>query len=193
MKYTGLRLNCRQDGTMTNLAKPVDDLRVRGYESSDYREFWATQWKQLLNGVESRMIRGLIPPTPGWFVDLGGGYGRLVPAYDRPERQIVIADYTIRLLEVAANQYRDRTNVHLVAANAYHLPFRTNVFATGISVRTFHHMSAPQRFHSSGLGLCRLVLEQAQPIAHSPLRTPLLSPRLGGILRIAVRRTSGVC
>ncbi len=92
------------------------------------------------------MIRELLPSEPGWFVDLGAGYGRLYPLYARPDRRVVLVDYAVNLLEVAAESHADDEGVYFVAANAYHLPFRPGAFDAGISIRTFHHMASPQGF-----------------------------------------------
>src|SRR5205085_6553252 len=80
-----------------------------------------------------------------WFVDVGAGYGRLYPLYARPDRRVVLVDYAVNLLEVAAEKLGD-ADVAFVAANAYHLPFRAGSFAAGISIRTFHHMAQPHQF-----------------------------------------------
>jgi SAM-dependent methyltransferase len=37
-------------------------------------------------------------------------------------------------------------DIFFIAANAYHLPFKDEVFDAGITIRTFHHMNLPKEF-----------------------------------------------
>lgn len=120
---------------------------VQDYNQTDYSQFWTGFGKSLLDKAEQRIVQKLIPPSPGWFIDLGGGYGRLVPTYMNSNRKIVLVDYALNLLEEAARRH-PQENIHFIAADAYHLPFRDNVFDCGLSVRLFHHINAPQAFMS---------------------------------------------
>ncbi len=104
---------------------------------------------------ENQLAQRLLSPDPGWFIDLGAGYGRLYPLYARPGRKVVLVDYAPNLIAQAAHSLGDQSDVSFIVANAYHLPFRPGVFSAGLSVRTFHHMSAPERF----LGECARVFE----------------------------------
>jgi SAM-dependent methyltransferase len=121
--------------------KPV----IVDYSDKDYTQFWTGTGKLFVYRFEQSILREVLSSVPGWFVDVGAGYGRLVPLYDRSDRQIVLVDYAVNLLEMATKRYSGQ-NVHFIAANAYHMPFRQGSFDSGISVRTFHHMNAPQSF-----------------------------------------------
>jgi len=87
----------------------------------------------------------MLPANGGWWLEVGSGYGRLLPAYWRADRQIVLVDYALDLLLRAA-QIHPQENLHFLAADAYRLPFRDEVFAAGLSVRIFHHANAPHSF-----------------------------------------------
>lgn len=119
---------------------------IKDYSGRDYRTVWQHPRAQFEDEFEGGIIKKLVSHEPGWFIDLGGGYGRLVPLYTKKGRNIVIVDYAPNLLEMAAETYASRDDVHLIAANAYHLPFKDSTFSAGISIRTFHHMNAPERF-----------------------------------------------
>lgn len=119
---------------------------VKDYSGRDYRTVWQAPRADFEDRFEAALIRRLAPSEPGWFLDLGAGYGRLLPLYERPGRRVVLVDYALNLLELAAETYAGRDDVDYVAANAYHLPFRGGSFAAALSVRAFHHMTAPQRF-----------------------------------------------
>jgi ubiquinone/menaquinone biosynthesis C-methylase UbiE len=120
---------------------------IKDYNERDYRTVWAHGARSdFEDRFETALIARLLSPDPGWLIDLGAGYGRLYPVYDRPDRAVVMVDYAVNLLEIAAEAYGDRPNVYFVAANAYHLPFRAGVFSVGLSNRTFHHMAHPELF-----------------------------------------------
>jgi len=118
---------------------------IRDYNQVDYSQFWTGFSKSLFDKKEQRIVQKLIPSTPGWFVDLGCGYGRFLPAYVNSNRKIVLVDYALNLLEEAANKY-SQENIYFIAADVYHLPFRDNIFDCGLSVRLFHHINAPRSF-----------------------------------------------
>jgi len=122
-----------------------EDEVIRDYSQEDYRKFWTGPGKTFLHKTECKIIQEILPPSSKWFVDIGCGYGRLLPTYVDSHRQIVLVDYAVNALEIASQRYCQE-NIHFIAANAYHLPFRDEVFSVGLCVRLFHHMKAPQSF-----------------------------------------------
>jgi ubiquinone/menaquinone biosynthesis C-methylase UbiE len=120
---------------------------IKDYNERDYRTVWAHGARSdFEDRFETALIQRLLSSDPGWLIDLGAGYGRLYPLYARPGRAVVMVDYAVNLLEIAAESYGDRDDLYFVAANAYHLPFREASFAAGLSNRTFHHMAHPEVF-----------------------------------------------
>jgi ubiquinone/menaquinone biosynthesis C-methylase UbiE len=120
---------------------------IKDYNERDYRTVWAHGARSdFEDQFETALLERLLSSDPGWLIDLGAGYGRLYPIYARPDRAVVMVDYAVNLLEIAAETYGDQPNVHFIAANAYHLPFRPAVFSVGLSNRTFHHMAHPELF-----------------------------------------------
>ena len=115
------------------------------YESRDFRDFWESPAKRILHCAEERIIKELIPKDSDWFIDIGAGYGRLLPAYRGTARKVILIDYSLKHLQMAENLYPD-PKVSLIAANAYYLPFRDCVFSAGICVRLLHHLDQPERF-----------------------------------------------
>jgi ubiquinone/menaquinone biosynthesis C-methylase UbiE len=112
------------------------------YNKRDFREFWEGRAMELIHAEEQVIIRKLLPDTGGWFLDLGCGFGRLLPDYDAPDRNLVLVDYALNHLEMADQRYKGE-NVHFVAADAMALPFREGVFSNGVCVRFFHHVAEP--------------------------------------------------
>lgn len=119
---------------------------INDYNGRDYRTVWQHPRAKQEDKFEGAIVRSLLPKYGGWFLDLGGGYGRLYPMYKRPGRKVVIADYALNLLELAEKEHGKEGDIFFVAANAYYLPFKSATFDSGVSVRVFHHMGLPQKF-----------------------------------------------
>jgi SAM-dependent methyltransferase/uncharacterized protein YbaR (Trm112 family) len=107
-------------------------------------EYW-NPLQDLIDRSDFRILRQLLPSTPGWFVEIGSGRGRLLPVYHRPDREIVLVDSRLGLLETARQTYR-QSNLHCIRADAYRLPFRSDAFAAGLCVRAFQELAAPGAF-----------------------------------------------
>ena len=115
------------------------------YQEDDFRDYWDSRCKSLLHECECEIIKRLLPPCDAWFVDIGCGYGRLTPTYLDSKKRIVAVDYSTKHLEMACDTY-PQDNMYFVAADAYHLPFRDGVFASGLCIRLFHHIASPEAF-----------------------------------------------
>jgi len=122
-----------------------EEAVIRHYNQTDYSDFWAGGGKYLLDEWEKKLIQCLVPNEPGWFIDIGCGYGRLLSTYAYPNRRIVLLDCALNLLQEASQRY-PQDSIHFIAADVYQLPFRDHVFAGGLCVRLFHHINAPRLF-----------------------------------------------
>lgn len=109
------------------------------YEGYDYRaEFWAGKGRDYEDRVERIAIQRLLPPTGRRIIDVGGGFGRLLPMYTGYE-QVVLFDYSRSQLEYARQQHGDEGHLY-VAGNIYSMPFAPALFDTVLMVRVLHHM-----------------------------------------------------
>jgi len=118
-----------------------DDAKgVVDYSRGDFREYWRGRSKVLLHAAECRVLDALLPPTRGWFLDLGCGFGRLTPAYKDSRRRLVLCDYAVNHLQIASAAF-GADGVHVVAADANNLPFQDAVFEGGICIRLLHHIA----------------------------------------------------
>lgn len=90
------------------------------------------------------------------ILDLGAGFGRLVPSYCDYFKNIVLGDYSLKELKDAVEYLKNfdcklnfasnTQNVFLFGVNAYFLPFEKNLFDVVISVRLSHHIENQKEF-----------------------------------------------
>lgn len=116
---------------------------ICNYEGSAYRtEFWG-EGRAYEDAAERAALRRLLPPTGSRLIDIGGGYGRLMPLYSGYE-EVIIFDYALTQLRQAQQLWGGQgTNGHprrlYVAGDFYNLPFAPATFDTVVMVRTLHH------------------------------------------------------
>ena len=85
--------------------------------------------------------------THPYLVDIGGNFGRLLPAYAAYFKEVAILDYAVNEFHLAAQTAKElRLKLHLVAANAYHLPLANSSQSALICVRVIHHLEDPALF-----------------------------------------------
>jgi ubiquinone/menaquinone biosynthesis C-methylase UbiE len=119
-------------------------MAIRTWESEEYHSFWRDSDFAYLDRMERRLLRGLID-SGDWFIDIGGGYGRLMGLYKDKFAKAVITDYSLSMLE-DAHRFIVRhgiRNVFLVAADVHHLPFIDGIFDTAMMIRLIHHVENP--------------------------------------------------
>lgn len=114
--------------------------------SYDYSQYWQKRRYEHLS--ETHLLNKIFSKKMGnWFLDVGGSYGRLTPTYINSYKNPVILDYSAKTLksnyEVLTNKY---PGIHLIAANAYKMPFKENVFDGGLMVRVLHHIENPEEY-----------------------------------------------
>ncbi len=135
------------ENLLTKSISLIDEevVHIVDYSQDDFRDFWRTESKCFLHRSECKILNEMLQPHSDWFIDLGCGHGRLLPAYYQSDRPIVMVDYAMNHLEMVS-QNHDQDNLFFIAADAYALPFRDQVFGQGISIRLLHHMDSPSRF-----------------------------------------------
>lgn len=111
----------------------------------DYSKYWRD--RKYEHEAERLALKKLLKNARGtWFADLGGSYGRHVDSYYQKFHNCVIVDYSMKALKQARERLKENqiSNVELVAANVYNLPFKNNVFDGTMMVRVIHHLEKPQ-------------------------------------------------
>ncbi len=78
------------------------------------------------------------------LVDIGGSFGRLLPAYAPFFKEVAVLDYAVSEFYMAKGMaQKEDLKLHLIAANAYHLPLSDNSQSSLIAVRLIHHLEDP--------------------------------------------------
>jgi len=117
-------------------------IEVSNYDFFDYD--YAQYWKvrQYEDQAEKHVLEQIFKDKNGkWFVDIGGSYGRLTPTYYNSYTNPILLDYSLKTLQKNYSVIKKQfPNVELIAANAYHMPFKDNVFDGGLMVRVLHHI-----------------------------------------------------
>lgn len=112
----------------------------------DYSQYWKSRKYEDLS--EKHVLEKIFKTKTGdWFLDIGGSYGRLTPTYYKNYTHPIILDYSLKTLQRNFSIVKKRfPNVELIAANAYHMPFKANTCDAGLMVRVLHHISEPNRY-----------------------------------------------
>jgi ubiquinone/menaquinone biosynthesis C-methylase UbiE len=120
-------------------------IEVSNYDFFDYD--YAQYWKvrQYEDLAEKHVLGQIFSSKKGkWFVDIGGSYGRLTPTYYNSYTNPILLDYSLKTLQKNYSVIKKQfPNVELIAANAYHMPFKEDAFDGGLMVRVLHHISEP--------------------------------------------------
>jgi ubiquinone/menaquinone biosynthesis C-methylase UbiE/uncharacterized protein YbaR (Trm112 family) len=83
-----------------------------------------------------------------WVLDAGCGAGRFLDAASKSEAEIVGVDIS-NAIDAAKENLKGRTNVHLVQASIYEMPFRDGLFDFAYCIGVVQHTPQPQRALSS--------------------------------------------
>lgn len=112
----------------------------------DYTQYWSNRAYE--HSAECLVIKRFLKDQKGhWFIDIGGSYGRLSECYAERYKNCVILDYSLKTLQKNYHTIiKSHPNITLVAANAYKMPFKRDVFDGGLTVRVLHHIKQQSQF-----------------------------------------------
>jgi len=122
----------------------MPDKEIRTWEPEEFIHHINLPWQQYLDRLEKGLLKKTLKPT-SWFIDLGGGDGRLHGVYKDIAQNKIIVDYSLDMLLAAQQKITDirSQNTYLVAADITNLPFKPNVFDGGLMLRVIHHIEEP--------------------------------------------------
>jgi ubiquinone/menaquinone biosynthesis C-methylase UbiE len=117
------------------------------YYDYDYAQYWKN--RRYEDNAERQILNNIFAKKKGdWFIDIGGSYGRLTETYYHSYSHPIILDYSLKTLQKNYSVIKKHfPSIELIAANAYHMPFKEDTFDGGLMVRVLHHISEPAVYY----------------------------------------------
>jgi len=126
----------------------MSSTKIADYKDFDYKSsYWVDVDRKYENETEHRTLCRLLDRLPqplNRVLDLGGGFGRLSPAYLPRCHQAILFDYAQHLLDEAKRQYGEAMSY--VQGNVYELPFDEGYIDCVVCVRVLHHIVDQEKF-----------------------------------------------
>ncbi|MFH1566074.1 MAG: class I SAM-dependent methyltransferase [bacterium] len=110
-------------------------------ESYNYKSYWDKRSYE--HNAEVIALKKLLPKRGKFFIDIGGGFGRLLPIYKDRFEKITIVDASNKILEQAKKQ-AESLRVTDITFKVSRLPFVNEVFSQFdcvLMVRVSHHLA----------------------------------------------------
>lgn len=112
------------------------------YDSYDYPSYWIGRDYEHFS--EFYAIRGLLKRIPkiSKAIEIGGGYGRLIPAYDFRVKKILLTDPSVKLISEAKKRYFRNKKVEYLQSKVENLKSkkRAGSFDLALMIRVLHHI-----------------------------------------------------
>ncbi len=111
----------------------------------DYRKYW--EGRDYEDKAEKIVLKRYLSNYKGkFFLDIGGSFGRNLPAYSFINETPIILDYSLETLRKNKESILAKhPGTRLIAANAYHIPLKGNSLDGSLMVRTLHHIEEQER------------------------------------------------
>lgn len=148
-------------GFQWNLYKYTQVDAYSKINSSEARFFAETRWTQ----AEMK---------DNWILEAGCGNGRFIEVCSRMGGQVVGVDISTAI-DAAGELFKDRSNVHLVQASLYALPFKKAAFDKCYSIGVIQHTPDPKKSVRTLPSLIKKNGKLALTIYERKLWTPLYS------------------
>lgn len=117
--------------------------KICDYSDTDYKkDFWGDGKRDYEDLAERYAIRKLMPATGKKFLEIGGGFGRLLNEYAPRFTAATLIDYAPNLVAQAEEKITELnlTNVDVRQGNIYDLSPLGKGYDCGLMVRVMHHL-----------------------------------------------------
>jgi len=113
--------------------------------SFDYQKYW--QGREYEDTAEKIVLKRLLKiiGKKEKLLDIGGGYGRLVPEYAKNFQNCLIIDPSEKLLSQAKKLCFKYKNLSLQKGIIEKIPQKDESFDVVLCIRTFHHLEKPRQ------------------------------------------------
>lgn len=116
------------------------------YDTYDYQEYWEDRQYEHMSEVS--VIKGFLDLIPRIkkIIEIGGGFGRMVPYYAFRAKSVTLTDPSASLLSQARELLPSHSNVNFVQSKIenFDSKFRSSSFDLAIMIRVMHHVKSPQ-------------------------------------------------
>jgi len=112
------------------------------YDSYDYPSYWENrEYEHKSELIALKSLLGKIPDIDT-VLEIGTGFGRLVPTYSYRARKIILSDPSARLLSLARQTYKEAKNIKYIHSSLENLPskIKKGSVDTIVMVRVIHHL-----------------------------------------------------
>lgn len=112
------------------------------YDSYDYPSYWESRSYE--HNSEFIAIRELLRKIPKIkkSIEIGAGFGRLVPSYMYRVKKLLLTDPSAKLLSISRKKYNKNKRIHFLQSKLENLdiPKRINKYDLALMVRVLHHI-----------------------------------------------------
>jgi len=112
------------------------------YDTYDYPSYWESRGYE--HQAEFLAIKYFLTQIPSVkkVLEVGAGFGRLVPAYLFRARKVVLTDPSARVLGLARRKLKNEKNIEFIQSSLENLPvkFAKKSFDLIVLVRVLHHL-----------------------------------------------------
>jgi ubiquinone/menaquinone biosynthesis C-methylase UbiE len=111
------------------------------YDTYDYPSYWiGREYEHEAEIIAVNSFLRLIPKI-NCVLDVGAGYGRLIPTFLYRAKKIIVSDPSVKLLKIARKKFTGK-NVRFIQSSLENLPnkIRRNSADLIITVRVLHHI-----------------------------------------------------
>ncbi|OGH97770.1 MAG: hypothetical protein A2X43_08040 [Candidatus Margulisbacteria bacterium GWD2_39_127] len=117
--------------------------KVCDYSDTDYKkDFWGNGIRDYEDLVERHAVRRLLPAYGEKFLEIGGGFGRLMEEYVSRFKESRMMDYAANLVAQAQQKVAELqlTQVKVCQGNVYDLSEIGNNYDCCMMIRVMHHL-----------------------------------------------------
>lgn len=112
------------------------------YDTYDYIKYWiGRDYEHKSEVIALRAFLTKIKKIKT-ILEIGAGFGRLLPSYVFRAKKIILTDPSSRTLKVARESYKDRKNVKFIHSSLENLPskVRSGTIDLVVMIRVLHHI-----------------------------------------------------
>ena len=96
------------------------------YDSYDYPSYW--KGREYEHQSEFLALRKLVAEIPkvNKIIEIGAGFGRLLPSYQFRSKKIVLTDPSAKLISIARKKYGKFKNINFIQTKLQTIPIQLN-------------------------------------------------------------------